>query len=217
MFTSRRIIQEAKKMLKKEEQARSKLEDILCQFMDIFKESDPVKFKQKQEKMRDKLGKFLKKKGKKTVNLGMTLDEYDVLIFFMNYAPPSCADYSGTDEYDKMDPTNGCISLLVQGFVTVLLREGGYDHKAPKTGAKGITFVDRVPFATDTKNDYKKEVNKFCRALKVNQHAMHLMTVLMLASKVHYASLLGKRATIVGEGAPVRDSIFQLEETILTE
>ena len=194
------------------------LEVILRGFSQLFKISDPDKFEKEYIKSRYKLGKFLTKATGRTINLGQSLDKNDVLICMMNYAPPSSLGCVGTDDYDVMNKDNGCITLLLRSIATALIRKAKGNGRAPSDGAKGITVLDRIWWVTRTnKNTYTKEIDEVCKGLGISQDRMHLIGVILLACKVHFAHCNNKIPTILGTGAPVRKKVFATSDTTIFE
>ena len=65
--------------------------------------------------------------------------------------------------------------------------------------------------------DLYQEIDEVCKELGISQDRMHLIGVILLACKVHFAHCNNKIPTILGTGAPVRKKVFATSDTTIFE
>jgi len=181
---------------------------------DEFSQED---FESEFDKLRNKLGKLLTTKTGRVINLGNGLSAEHVLFVMMNYATPKTKSWKGSEwKYDTMKPTEGCIGFWRQSVITCLEREVGTE-KTVKHKSSCISTQDRLFWTCNTnKSDYVDEIDDVCEDADISEDTMHLIPIILLALKVKYARMNGHMPSILATGSPVRDNLFEVEDTLIT-
>ena len=181
---------------------------------DDFDEED---FELEFDKLRNKLGKLLTTKTGRVINLGNGLSAAHVLFVMMNYATPKTKSWNGSEwKYDTMKPTESCIGFWRKSVITCLEREVGIE-KTAKHKSSCISTQDRLFWVCNTnKSDYDEEIDDVCEDADISEDTMHLIPIILLALKVKYARMNGHMPSILATGSPVRDNLFEVDDTLIT-
>jgi len=178
---------------------------------------DQEDFEREFDKLRNKLGKLLTTKTGRVINLGNGLSAEHVLFVMMNYATPKTKSWNGSEwTYDTMKPTEACIGFWRKSVITCLEREVGIE-KTAKHKSSCISTQDRLFWVCNTnKSDYVEEIDDVCEDADISEDTMHLIPIILLALKVKYARMNGHMPSILATGGPVRDNLFEVEDTLIT-
>ena len=194
------------------------VEHILYELMLLGeKEVSQEDFELEFNRLRDKLGKLLTTKTKRVINLGNGLSAEHVLFVMMNYATPKTKKWKGSKwTYDAMKPTEACIGFWLQSVITCLERGTGIE-KTDEHQSSCISTQDRLFWVCNTnKPRYVDEIPKVCKKARISEDTMHLIPVILLALKVKYSRMNGHKPSILATGGPVRENLFEVDDTLIT-
>jgi len=219
--TKSNLVSHAKKILDNQHQEGT-VEHILYKLIllgekkvsDEFSQED---FEHEFNRLRDKLGKLLTTKTGRVINLGNGLSAAHVLFVMMNYATPKSKKWKDSQwTYDKMNPTEACIGFWLQSVITCLERGTGIE-KTDEHQSSCISTQDRLFWVCKTnKPRYVKEIPKVCEKAEISEDTMHLIPVILLALKVKYSRMNGHMPSILATGEPVRENLFEVDDTLIT-
>ena len=195
----------------------SDIESILQQQMELANEAKAGQLPQQEyerryDDLRVKLVDLIEKLTGRVANLGYGLRRFLVL-YWMNYCPPSLKDYiCQLFKANKIDPTSCCPGFMLKSLVTVLTREaGGTDDDTLNTVLNDSAFVDLLCWVCDSNesSEYVKEIPAVEAALqstKLPELVQRAISLVNIALIVTYNNVYHNlQPTVVALGANSRD------------
>ena len=216
--TDSSLIKVAKSILQSSSIRNESIKGILRQLMELGETpNNPGQFRKEFERLREKLAKKLYSATGRSINLGYGLCDNHSLFVMMNYATPACKSWKGSRwNYNRMNPSQGCISFWLQSVITCLERRAGVE-KQDDRDVGCISLQDRLFWVCNTNTPlYIEEIPIECNKARISEDVMHLIPMVLLELKVKYAKMNGHPPSILTTGAETRDKLFKKDSTVIT-